>query len=142
MKFQTEPPCFACEFGVEAFHADSKRMIKEFGWVAHGVPKNYHTHGLQENFDHPDIQIVFPMPPHICHPLANIVVELIKGGKKFTEGDINFDILAGDFPVRFIKAKECGRDILRMILPDKQGKLLPEEISPPYDCQYLNLETN
>lgn len=49
-------------------------MMRKHGWYAHFVPDdnkypnsiNYHTHGLEDSFGHPDLQICFPLPPKIA----------------------------------------------------------------------------
>ena len=114
------------------------------GWVAHHVAPdpdsptgvNYHTHGLAETFGHPDIQIVLPMTPAVTHGVASRVVELIEGGARFPPGDESDVVLKKGYRVRFVGATECGREVLRVILPDKDGRLDAEFADPEYAKQY------
>lgn len=108
----------------------SNALLEEFGWYAHVVESgdktpysyNYHTHGFEGLFNHKNIQIVIPMPPERAHDFATIIVNEIKSGKRFSTG-VDYPDLAGNgFMVRFIDAMECGRSVLRMLVPDKAGK--------------------
>ncbi|TVX99071.1 DUF4262 domain-containing protein [Cohnella terricola] len=77
-------------------------MIKKHGWAAHYVLHddfhiNYHTHGLKENYNHRDLQIVLPVSMGTVR--GNI--EDIKEGKEFHEGLIILGILeASSYPFR------------------------------------------
>lgn len=114
--------------------ADAEKMAEKAmakcGWYAHLVGGddcsptgfNYHTHGFVESFDHLDIQIVLPMPQDLCHSVANTVVKNIKKkGQKYSPGKLYDNIMKG-YNVEFQYATECGRRVLRLLLPDKNGK--------------------
>lgn len=110
---------------------DQQPLMEKYGWVGHYVfddikcpfETNYHTHGLQENFGHKDIQICVPADQHALHGIANLIVNRIKGGEVFEPGKVYTDILAGGLKTYFIEAKELGRPVLRLILPDKNGEV-------------------
>jgi len=66
------------------------KMMKDYGWAAHYVPYddnhiNYHTHGLSENFNHPDLQIVLPISMENAHGIVSNIIDDIKEGNKFYE---------------------------------------------------------
>lgn len=117
----------------EELNHKEKRMMKEYGWYAHivaGDPQsptgfNYHTHGFRETLDHPDIQIVLPIRGEHCHSLAANLFRQIKEGKRFADkGQTTIRHADGksEFVVKFIEVKESGRDVLRVILPNPDGK--------------------
>jgi hypothetical protein len=126
-------------------------QLRKVGWIAHCVfPRvdapnendnypsgvNYHTHGLLGSFNHPDIQICFPASMESLHGIANAVIHEIKKGKKFEAGVKYYDIMQPPYAVEFIKARECGRDVLRLLIPDKNG----EYKQHPYDKQLTLLD--
>lgn len=128
---------------LDAFEAAS---IKEYGFFIHFVAKdsssptlfNTHTHGLERSFKHLDLQIVCPVPEQLAMYVFHTVVDFIKKGKSFADGEISYDVL--DLPVKFVAAKECDRDVLRIILPDTKG-LVDRTMAFPFNKQYLDLIT-
>lgn len=108
-------------------------MLEEYGWYMDIVPAeeydeihaNYHTHGVQDNFNHMDFQIVLNMDPEIAHQIfVNLIID-ISNGKSFEEGEKYSDAIEG-FNVSFKEYKEMERDVLRVLLPDRDG-ILPNE---------------
>lgn len=104
--------------------------FEKLGWFAHCVPGgdntpcggfNYHTHGLETSWNHPNIQIVLPLRFETAHHIVADIVERIKGGERFEPNKDYADIVGGGYMVRFIEAKECGRSVLRLVIPDKNG---------------------
>jgi hypothetical protein len=69
------------------------------------------------------------------HLILTNVVDAVKKGKTFSPGDVVFDIIE-NYPITFIKAQEGGRDVLRIILPDKTGCLDFNEIDPAFKDQW------
>lgn len=127
-----------------------KARLKEFGWVGDfvsGDPSmpyglNIHTHGLRESFDHYDIQIVAQLPPDLFNQLLSNAVDRIKDGIVFVPG-IEYDgLIGGGYKVCFVVATEGNREVLRMILPGKDGKLRESEIDPMFKDQYQNTRMN
>jgi len=106
-----------------------KEMLDEHGWYLHYVPNdtqapndtNCHTHGLFENFGHPDLQICFPLHPDLAHQIIATIVSEIKKGARFEQDRTYLGILENEYPIRFIQAVECGRKVLRALIPDEQG---------------------
>jgi len=136
-----EPVCDSCAFGIEETIKREKECLKEFGWYVHSVMNdpdypysmNIHTHGLLENFKHPDLQICLRISPTVAHAILSGAIELIKAGRTFSDGEIVIgDIISGDLPVLFLKRQECGRDVLRIIAPDPTGCIDKENIDPYY----------
>jgi len=105
-------------------------MMGKHGWYAHCVPSNdftpygfnYHTHGLERSFGHTNIQVVIPIKFEIAHAIVTDIVTEIKNGKKFEPNVDYADIVANGYMVRFIEARECGRPVLRLLVPDPNGK--------------------
>ena len=103
---------------------------------------NAHTHGLRESFNHADLQIVFQLPPHVIDGLLQSCVSLIKDGKTF-EPNVDYDdIASGGYKVRFMVADEGDREVLRMIIPGKDGELDQDSIDPAFKDQYKDTRPN
>ncbi len=123
-------------------------MLKQYGWLAHIVVDdpdsptgfNWHTHGLQEGYDHRDFQLVCPLPPKVAHQIGATLVDLVKAGATLGSGQKLEQVLHGELLVKLVAAKECGRPVLRIILPDRSGKLDLGEIAEPFARQYEDLE--
>lgn len=103
-----------------------EEQLKKYGFYIHFVfdeertPNytNIHTHGIMENFNHPDLQICLPITDMWAKFILHTIVDKIKSGEYF-KTDVEYpDILADNYKVKFIKAIECRREILRVILPD------------------------
>lgn len=117
--------------------------MAEYGWYVHFVPNddttpfrvNIHTHGVTESWHHPDLQIVIPLPEKVAHSILINAVNLVKEGTRFHAGD-KTDGLLESFPVGFAVAHETGRDVLRLILPDKEGRVARDMMADPYSRQY------
>lgn len=104
--------------------------MKNFGFYMHFVidaidcpnQSNIHTHGLPKSFNHPDLQLCFPLPEQIAASLIHSAVNLIRSGIRL-ETDIFYEGIMNDgYKVQFIKTTECDRPVLRMIVPDKNHK--------------------
>jgi hypothetical protein len=135
------------EEAMEKFKEWEREKIAEYGWVVHCVGEdpdspttyNIHTHGLPENFDHPDLQIVFPLSQEVAHPILTTIIERIKDGEKFSEGDILENVIQNGFRIKAVSAKECDRDVIRLIFPDPKGSLDATDMIDPYRRQYGDL---
>lgn len=65
------------------------------------------------------------MDPEIAHQIfVNLIID-ISNGKSFEEGEKYSDAIEG-FNVSFKEYKEMERDVLRVLLPDRDG-ILPNE---------------
>lgn len=115
----------------------AREKMEKFGWFAHFVPNdpeypnsiNYHTHGLEQTFGHPDLQISFPLAPDTAHAIFSEVVNKIKEGVKFEPGIKYPEIIGGGLCVEFINAIETNRRVLRLVFPDKDGSYNGEVFS-------------
>jgi hypothetical protein len=131
------------EEAILASQASDAATIAKFGWCGHYVfddvdsptGLNIHTHGLRESYGHPDLQIVLPLAEWVAHAiLINLAAE-IKAGRRFAPGDVACGIIEGYF-VGFAAATECGREVLRVIIPGPDGRLARGEIGGGYEVQY------
>lgn len=110
------------------------------GWYLHSTTSkngqfvNHHTHGLQENFGHPDLQIVLHYHPQQIYQFFHYFSSLIKQGTVFEAGKEYHDTLT--YPIRFESFTEGERNVLRVIFCDKEGRF-PEEpdCEPTYKQQ-------
>lgn len=82
---------------------------------------NAHTHGFDKSVNHLDFQIVCGLRPDMAHGFFWEFMRWIEAGRRFKDGDVVKKLVKG-FPVRLKETKECGRPVLRIIFPDKNGK--------------------
>ena len=99
---------------------------------------NIHTHGLLENYNHLEIQICLPIHPELAFSILNEVAYKVKGGKVFCENTRYSEVLQ-NLDVLMVKAKDEGVDILRLIIPDKDGNLDKEKLTGDYQMQYKGI---
>lgn len=104
--------------------------IEKYGFIVHYVPNedfdnspsgvNIHTHGLHR-INHLDFQITVSIPPTIAFAILHRLHYLVKNGEVFCKGGESDKVLDSGMRVGFIEAHECGRRVLRVILPDPNG---------------------
>ncbi len=107
----------------------SRVMMLRYGWYVHFVFEdkdfpygiNFHTHGIEDSFAHPDLQICFPIQKEMAHQIFNAIVAEIKKGIVFKAGKQYADIIGEGLNIAFIQAIECGRPLLRIIFRDENG---------------------
>lgn len=98
---------------------------------------NMHTHGFPESYDGQlDIQIVLPIPPEHGHGIFWEINDLLKKGTRFAHNDEIAGVLRPPYKIRLFKTTETGREVLRLIFPDKNG-LFPGDagVDPMYGGQ-------
>ena len=100
---------------------------------------NAHTHGM-EKYGHPDFQMVLHTNPKDISYILNTLGMRVKNGERFKPGDMVSGIFL-DCDVRLDSFEECGRQVLRVIIPDGQNRF-PEDANCtyPYSIQTLTLE--
>lgn len=119
--------CVGCTEGLEAAMKKTAEDIAKYGFAVHGVHDypdgfaNYHTHGIAETVGHPDFQIVMPLPFDVSMSIFWTLFRRVKDGERFAAGQSADRVIKG-YQVRFLEAREDGRDVLRLLLPDKNGK--------------------
>lgn len=122
-------------------------MMSRYGWYSHFVSDdhdlttnfNAHTHGLEVTFKHLNFQIVCPLKIETAQGLFLSAVDLLKSGLRFNDGDVVGKICAGGYKVKMVAARECDREVLRIIIPDKHGHLEPDDLEYPFNLQYADL---
>ncbi len=123
---------------------ENQKLLDKQGWFydyeeAESPLANIHTHGLVENLSHTDFQIVLKLDDELIQTLFHSIIENIKGGYTYYEGRSNKVI--EDLEVEFKKFQEDGREVLRLIIPDQDGRFPNEEgCSEPYNKQYVEFE--
>ena len=140
--------CAVCRDGIDAIEERERQNMETVGWYAHYVPDaddcpygiNYHTHGSDHSFNHLDMQVCLAADPQTLHHVLSIAVGKIKEGAKFEHGKTYDDLIEpangeGTYKVLMLEAEECGRKVLRLIMPDKHGKLDGELFTQMLDCK-------
>jgi hypothetical protein len=119
-----------------------QEALEKQGWFGHycnderyPTGANYHTHGLPATMNHMDLQLVVPLDMKTAHGIFTGVVDLIKEGKVFHDGDTADKVVRG-YRVKFIEMTEGERQVLRIILPDQRGNLEQWEIEGNLALQY------
>lgn len=100
---------------------------------------NAHTHGM-ERYGHPDFQIVLSLPPREIGRILNTLGRRVQDGERFCHGRYVSGIYA-DCDIRLDEFQETGRDVLRVIIPDRHYRF-PEDpqCEEPYRLQSMDTE--
>lgn len=106
-----------------------EQLMMKHGFVIHNVfPSSdedvlwsHHTHGLKENFNHMDLEIVLPIDPVIAYSVINGMVEQIREGETF-EDKLVSDRVIQNYDVQLVRVNADDRELLRIVLPDVNGK--------------------
>lgn len=101
-------------------------------WIIHyiidavgpGGMINTHTHGMNA-YGHLDFQVVLNLPPEHIGYLLNTMGSRVQNGERFHPGQLVSGIYE-DCPIQLKKYRETGRDVLRIIIPDKNNRF-PED---------------
>ena len=102
--------------------------MDEQGWVIHLIVDdenfpnntNHHTHGLQEKFNHFNLQICLNLElPLICQ-IFNIAVRNIEKGHIYEAGTWHENICL-NIKVGFMLSVNDGEPVLRLLIPDENG---------------------
>lgn len=107
------------ELSYEDYLLDTIGYFPHFETEENGLV-NYHTHGVQNNFQHMDFQIVLPISPELATLIFCDLVEMVKSGESF-KNNMYVENILDDQPIQLIKARETGRSVLRVIFPDDLG---------------------
>lgn len=100
---------------------------------------NAHTHGM-ERYDHPDFQIVLNISDEEICRILNTFGLMVQSGRRFHNGEYILGIYE-DCSVRLMEFAECGRKVLRAVIPDKHN-VYPENpaCELPYSLQLLETD--
>jgi hypothetical protein len=120
--------CEACKNGIEHAIDKHNKAIETFGYVVHHVfgdphypfNTNVHSHGFLENLNHLDIQVCLPTDPQVLSEVFDNLSNKILSGQTFEVGKKYSDVVK-DYEVTFAMTEEGGRNVLRMIVPDRNG---------------------
>jgi len=124
----SDTKCEGCENGLEYMLAMQDELMKKYGWIVHFVTPderypfnvNIHTHGFPEKFKHPDMQICAPLNHETAQGIMNNLAKRLETGEVFKPGK-KYKNIVERFSVLIFPAKEDGREVLRVIFPDKDG---------------------
>lgn len=91
---------------------------------------NAHSHGLKKLYGHSDFQVVLELDVKETARIINTLGKAVRDGEKFAAGDFVEGIYENCL-IRLDAAQECGRKVLRVVVPDKDNRF-PED----KDCHY------
>ncbi len=119
---------------------ENQALLDRQGWfldyeVMDGPISNIHTHGLAENLNHADLQIVLKLEEEMAAMLFETIISNIADGYKYKVGR-STNVIEG-IEVEFKVFEEGSRKVLRLILPDSEGRFPDHEgCEAPYKHQY------
>ena len=118
----------------ELYNRTERKLLLQYGFFIHSIKNdefiNYHTHGLPEMKNHPDLQITLNIGAALAFEIFDIFIAQINNGKFFEPDTIITDL--ADMPFKLIEATESKRNVLRIMLPDPTGKF-PEDEGCSFD---------
>lgn len=129
---------------IDLVPAKLQETYEKLGWFSTASPDiacpnnvNYSTWGFSDNYDHKDFQICFPVSYGTCHDIIHELANQIAEGARFEPGETYYDgILGGGYRLKFIEARDHGRYVLRLILPDPNH----EYVGEIYQAQFTLLD--
>ncbi len=105
--------------------------LKKYGFYVHGVPyegyTNYHTHGIFKTFGHLDFQIRLALESGVAGNIFNNLVRRVKSGGMIFHGDTIEGLIDNGYKCKAFQTTEMGLPVIRIILPDKDGKFPEDE---------------
>ena len=128
--------------GVACAGCKTANTQEELGWPE-GLA-NHHTHGFFLSWKHHDFQIVLDMDPRTAHGVFAELAERVEAGERYAPGIVTGLVRWQDegrqakepMRARLVEANEEGRTVLRILLPDAEGRLPGEPgCDPPYSLQ-------
>ncbi len=120
--------------------AENNLLLAQYGFYAHYLwPPvngyvNYHTHGLFITKKHLDLQIVLSLEQKLAHGIFWTFVQHINAGETFEPNRFVSGIVK-DYPLKLILAEETNREVIRIILPDPQGRFVEQGCDPVFAGQ-------
>jgi hypothetical protein len=139
--------CNGAPFEMAKWEAES---LMEYGFFSHYVTGNdpqspsgfnSHTHGL-DLIGGFDFQITIPLKYEIISSIFHDLAARTKSGRKFSNGEILDDVLSNGYKCRLVLAEESERPVLRVIMPDPNGGIMPNDMDKNYrDAQYKDISS-
>ena len=114
----------------------------ECGKVENTFPEyicNAHTHGMGK-YGHLDFQMVIHTDPKLMGYVLNEFGLRVQSGQQFKAGDMVEGIFL-DCSVRLDEFDECGRKVLRVIIPDGKNRF-PEDPACDYPYSFQLIPTD
>lgn len=77
---------------------------------------NATTDGMYK-YNHPEFQLVLHLEYKLLLYTLNTLGLMVKAGRKFQDGDLVDELFEG-YQAKLIEIEECGKKVLRVIIPD------------------------
>jgi hypothetical protein len=150
MKHKDDCDCFICKGGSrEKLELLQEELMEKYGWYSHAVyggplALEVHTHGMEETYEHLDLQLALPFynfllnPENVIKSILWAIAKRIDQGEIFKDGELVDGVLP-NYKVKLVATTENERTVLRVILPDKDGNLDQETITGVFADQYLGI---
>lgn len=128
-------------------------LMGRYGWYAHIVtdcksmdtePFNAHTHGLPETFEHPNLQIIYTelSQKEISDIFTEVIDSYVSKGYKLHEGLV-LELTKYKTSVKFVPTTSYDNEnVIRILLPDGNGKFPGDEGCDEYINQQLTIQVN
>lgn len=143
-----EGKCFVCNGGsMEKMKEWQDEMMSKHGFYIHFVDGeeqgyiNAHTHGFRESWDHSDFQLVINIDRKVVSDIFWNFANRVKKGEIFSSGMMVDEVIA-NYPVRLDTMRENDRDVLRIILPDADGRYPGDHDTSPFFERQVHVENS
>ena len=147
-KHEDGTKCFICNGGsLDEMKQWQDDMLQKCGFYMHFVNSpeegymNAHTHGFDETWNHPDFQIVIRLDPKTVSEIFWNFAKRVKGGEIFTSG-MSVDKIIASSLVKLETMIEGSRQVLRVILPDADGRFPDDSDVSPFFERQMHIETD
>jgi hypothetical protein len=119
---------------IKRMQEHEEECMRLCGWYYHVVMGkesspthfNVHTHGFTETFDHPDLQVVLPIPD--CKSIFSELANKIANGYVIRCNELISGIIQEPYKIMVKWAVESNRAVLRLIFPDKNNSYHDDKI--------------
>ena len=103
------------------------------------MPATHILHGM-DKYGHMDFRIVLALSPEEVCRILNTLGQRVQAGERFRAGDYVSGIYL-DCDIRLDEYEETGRQVLRIVIPDRNNRY-PEHPAcmPPYPLQLLKTD--
>lgn len=117
----------------KGYDKDYKIIVRKKDFKNSPTGINIYTIGLNDKFNHPDIQIVLNLKREIIETIIEKCVSRIKKGNTFLTDIIYDDILPKNYKIIF---KEISKNKYRLIFSDEKNNIAEDQISGDFFQQY------
>ena len=125
---------------IKDINEEAQKNIEQYGFHIWYLTEkktkmvNCFTIGLDQTYSHKNLQITLPLDKESCANIIHTLVDKIKSGETISannihDGMLNFSFLALEVEK---SSHTMDYDVIRIIIPDSNGKFAHEETCEPH----------